>query len=89
MSGLAESAGLIAGLAVGATHFTLLRRNTDLYLRPRGLGQAIALQGLRLALLAFVLVLLARQGALPLLLGALGVPVARSIVLRRVRGAAP
>ena len=89
MNGVADAAGLIAGLAGGTAHFALLRWNTDLYLRPRGLGRAIALQGTRLALLAFVLVALARQGALPLLLGALGVLAARWIVLRRVRGAAP
>ena len=89
MNGLADAAGLIVGLVGGTAHFVLLRWNTDLYLRPRGLGRAIALQGLRLALLAAVLVLLARQGALPLLLGALGVLAARWIVLRRVRGEAP
>lgn len=89
MSALADATGLIAGLAAGAAHFMLLRRNADLYLRPHGLGRAIALQGLRLALLAAVLVLLARQGALPLLLGALGVLASRRIVLHRLRGAAP
>ena len=89
MNGLADAAGLIVGLVGGTAHFVLLRWNTDLYLRPHGLGRAIALQGLRLALLAVVLVALARQGALPLLLGALGVLAARWIVLRRVHGAAP
>ena len=89
MNGVADAIGLIAGLVGGTAHFVLLRWNTDLYLRPGGLGRAIALQALRLALLAVVLVLLARRGALPLLLGALGVLAARWIVLRRVRGAAP
>ena len=89
MNGLTDAAGLIAGLAGGVAHFALLRWNTALYLRPRGLGRAIALQALRLVLLAGVLVALARQGALPLLLGALGVLAARWIVLRRVRGAVP
>ena len=89
MSAFADVTGLIAGLLAGLAHFALLRWNTALYLRPRGSGRAIALQALRLALLAFVLVLLARQGALALLLGAFGVLTARSILLRRVRGAAP
>ena len=89
MNLLADAAGLIAGLAGGTAHFALLRWNTALYLRPSGLSRAIVLQALRLALLAGVLVLLARQGALPLLLGALGVLAGRWIVLRRVRGAAP
>ncbi len=89
MSGLGDAAGLLAGLLAGAAHFVLLRWNTDLYMRPGRLGPAIALQGLRLALLAGVLVVLARLGALPLLLGALGVLGARRIVLRRVRGATP
>ncbi len=89
MSGLADVGGLIAGLLAGGLHFALLRRNTELYLRPRGLGRGIALQALRLALLAGVLVVLARQGALPLLLGALGVLVARQLVLRGTTGMAP
>ncbi|HVB69509.1 MAG TPA: ATP synthase subunit I [Acetobacteraceae bacterium] len=89
MSGLADGGGLIAGLLAGGLHFALLRRNAELYLRPRGLGRGIALQALRLVLLAGVLVVLARQGALPLLLGALGVLVARRLVLRRATGVAP
>jgi hypothetical protein len=40
------------------------------------------LQVLRLAVLGMVLALIARHGALPLLLAALGVLIARSLVMR-------
>ena len=89
MSGLANAGGLLAGLLAGAAHFALLRQNVRLYLRPGSVGWAIGLQALRLVLLAGVLVVLVRQGALPLLLGSLGVLLARPIVLRRMTEAAP
>lgn len=75
---------LAIGLLAGGAHVALLRRNTALYLRPGRIAPAIALQVLRLGLLATVLALLARQGAPALLAGALGVLVARHLVLRRL-----
>jgi N-ATPase, AtpR subunit len=73
------------GMLAGWAHFALLRWNAGLYLRPAGFGRAIGLQMLRLVLLGAVLAVLAREGALPLLLGALGVLLARRVVLRRTR----
>lgn len=89
MNGLAEAGFLVVGLLAGGLFFLLLQRNAALYLRPDGLGQAIFLQALRVVLLGVVLGLLARHGALALLLGALGVLIARRVVLRRMAGEAP
>lgn len=83
-------AGFLAiGLVAGALHVALLRRNAAMYLRPGGIAPAVALQVLRLGLLAVVLMLLARQGAAALLAGALGVVAARWIIVRRLAGKAP
>jgi F1F0 ATPase subunit 2 len=71
----------LAGLATGATHFALLRWNTRLYLTG-GLMQAVGAQLLRLASIALPLCMAAWNGALPLLLAASGVMVARFLVLR-------
>ena len=82
---------LLVGLAGGTAHFALLRRNTMLFLSSRqascllstsSLAHAIGLQALRLAAIAVLLGFAARQGALPLLLAALGVMLARLLVLR-------
>lgn len=76
-------AGFLAlGLLAGAVHFSLLRWNTEFYARPGRVGIGAALQVARMAVLAGVLVLAARQGALPLLLVALGVLIARPVVVR-------
>jgi F1F0 ATPase subunit 2 len=80
---------LLVGLAAGVAYFALLRRNTMLYVTTHrvssSLAQAIALQLLRLAAIAALLGFAARQGALPLLLAALGIMVARHLVLRRMQ----
>ena len=89
MSALAGAGFLLVGLLAGGLHFSLLHCNTRMYVRPHGIGRAVAVQGLRLVGLGAVLAVLAGQGAVPLLLGALGVLVARRIVLRRMRGVAP
>jgi hypothetical protein len=73
---------LLLGLVGGATYFALLRRNASLYLRSGVLLQAIGLQVLRLAMIASLLGLVAWQGALPLLLVALGIVLVRPLVLR-------
>ncbi len=87
MSGAAI--GLLLGLLGGGAQFALLRWNTDLYLRGGAFGRAIGLQVLRLGLLGVVLTALAWHGAVPLLAGALGVQLARGLVLYRARRAAP
>ena len=73
---------LLLGLVGGATYFALLRRNASLYLQSGVLLQAIGLQVLRLAMIASLLGLVAWQGALPLLLVALGIMLVRPLVLR-------
>ncbi|WP_428927918.1 ATP synthase subunit I [Marinibacterium sp. SX1] len=77
--------GLALGLGVGLVHFMTLRRVTDLYLDGRATGRAIGLQLLRLLAMAALMVVLALQGAAPLLAGAAGLLIARGIVLRRNR----
>jgi F1F0 ATPase subunit 2 len=81
----ATALGFVLGFAAGLVHFATLRQVTALYLGGGALPRALGLQLLRLALLAGVLVLLARLGAGPLLAGALGVLIARAMVLRRAR----
>jgi F1F0 ATPase subunit 2 len=79
---IAEAAWFAAGLAAGTLHFALLRWNAALYAGAGHIGGAVALQVLRLAVLGGVLAVIALHGALPLLLAALGVLVARPVVLR-------
>jgi F1F0 ATPase subunit 2 len=77
--------GLAVGLALGLAHFASLRRVTALYLDGGSPARAVALQLLRLALLAGLMLLLARLGAAPLIAGALGTILAREVILRRAR----
>ncbi len=85
---------LLVGLAGGVAHFALLHRNTTLLLSSwqasclpstSSLAYAIALQVARLAAIAVLLGFAARQGAVPLLLAALGIMLARALVLRRMQ----
>lgn len=73
---------IVLGLLAGTLHFSLLRWNTTFYARPGRVALGAALQILRLAVLTVILVLAARQGPLPLLLVALGVVIARPVVMR-------
>ncbi|MDR3529146.1 MAG: ATP synthase subunit I [Rhodopila sp.] len=76
-------AGFIAfGLMVGVLHFSLLRWNTTLYARPGWFGTGAALQVGRLGTLGGLLAVVALHGALPLLFTALGVLIARPVVMR-------
>jgi F1F0 ATPase subunit 2 len=81
---IADAGFLALGLVAGTLHFSLLRWNTIFYARPGRIGMGAALQLARLAVLAALLTMVARQGALPLLLTALGVLIARPIVVRRL-----
>ncbi|OOY11253.1 hypothetical protein BMG00_16120 [Thioclava marina] len=72
---------LLLGFAVGLVHFLSLKRVAALYLGG-SVGWPIALQLIRLAILVVMMVWLAKAGALPLLAGALGVILARIVVLR-------
>jgi N-ATPase, AtpR subunit len=78
---------LLAGVAAGSVHFALLRWNTSLYLSPGGLAGAICIQTLRLASIALLLAFAAWHGALALLSVALGIVLARSLMLHALRAA--
>ena len=76
---------LLAGFVGGVAHFVLLHRNTLLYVSNGDLLTAIGLQALRLAAIGLLLGFAAWHGALPLLLAALGVILARPVVLRTMQ----
>lgn len=75
-------AGFSAGLAVGFLHFLTLGWNVDLYMKT-GAWRGIALHVARFVALIGAFVLLAWFGAAALLSGALGLVIARGLVLRR------
>jgi F1F0 ATPase subunit 2 len=78
--------GLIAGLLVGAFHFSSLWWNTQFFTTGAA-GKAIALQLARIAVAVVVLTLLARLlGLAALLSGGLGFLVARPLLLWRFGG---
>jgi F1F0 ATPase subunit 2 len=79
--------GLVAGFAAGLVHFSTLQRNAQL-LASGSASKALTMQLARLGLLLVILFVLAKLGPWTLLCGALGVFVARSVVLRRVRAVA-
>ena len=72
------------GAALGAAHFLSLWGSVAL-LREGRMGLGVALQGLRFALLAIALVLIARQGANLFLAAAAGVLLVRLILTRHYR----
>ena len=80
--------GLVLGFAAGLVHFASLRRVTELYLGGGSPARAVALQLVRFAGLGAVLALLAWLGAAPLIAGALGLTLARGVLLRRAGKAA-
>lgn len=78
--------GLIAGLLVGAFHFSSLWWNTQFFTTGAA-GKAVALQLVRIAVAVAVLTLLARMlGLAALLSGGLGFLVARPLLLWRFGG---
>ena len=79
---IVDAGCLVLGLLAGTLHFALLRWNTLFYARPGRLWTAVALQAARLAGLGGLLFAAAMHGALPLLLTALGVVIARPVVTR-------
>lgn len=72
---------LLSGIVAGAAHFALLRWNAGLYLFRGGALRAVAVQVLRMAVTGVLLVFAAWHGALPLLTAAIGVLLARMLVL--------
>jgi hypothetical protein len=83
---LLDAFWLLGGLAGGTAHFALLRWNTRLYLGG-GLGRALGVQALRMLVTAVLLAFAAWHGAMPLLLAAIGVLLARPLVLRLLASA--
>jgi F1F0 ATPase subunit 2 len=73
--------GLAAGTLLGFLHFGSLLWNTRLYL-DGGWATALGLQLLRFGLLVVCLAGLAMLGALPLLGAALGLLLARGVLVR-------
>ena len=83
------AAHLIAGMILGVLYFRSLWWNACRFARGGRVTTMIALMIGRYALLAGLLTLVSLEGALPLLVMALGVLIARSVVVRRVREATP
>jgi len=81
-------AHLAAGIALGILYFRGLWRNVRRFAGGGRAATALALMAGRFALLGGLLTLASLEGALPLLMMALGVLVGRSVVMRRVRQAA-
>ncbi len=75
-------AGALAGGLAGALYFTALWWNVSLF-EHGATPRALALLLLRFALLALVLIALAKLGALALLSGAAALLLARRLVIRR------
>ncbi|HUB49698.1 MAG TPA: ATP synthase subunit I [Acetobacteraceae bacterium] len=73
---------LLSGLVAGAGHFALLRWNTGLYLSRGSVLRAVTVQALRMAVTGVLLVIAAWHGSLSLLMAAIGVLLARMVVLR-------
>ncbi|MDK3019949.1 N-ATPase subunit AtpR [Pseudodonghicola flavimaris] len=76
-----------AGLALGAFYFWMLGRSVAAFGQAEGRRRAIGYVVLRLAVAAGVMTLAALQGTGPLLLTLLGFIVARTVAIRRAKGA--
>ena len=82
---LSAGAHLVAGLLLGSFYFTSLSWQADRLASGGVSTTTIAMIVLRFLLLAGLLTLASLEGALPLLTLALGVLIARFIVMRRLR----
>jgi hypothetical protein len=82
------AAHFAAGIALGIAYFTAVWWNARQFALGGGMVTTIALIVGRFVLLGGGLALTSLEGALPLLLTALGVVLARFAIMRRVREAA-
>lgn len=84
---LLATAGLYTALGalLGYVHFRGLRWNLRLYTRKAPAWMAAGTHALRLLLVAAVFVLVARQGAVPLLACLGGLLIARSLLVRAAK----
>ncbi len=78
---------LLFGLAGGTCHFAMLRWNATLYLSGTGMLRALAVQVVRMAATAGLLFFAVSHGAVALLAAAIGVLLARALILRATAGA--
>ena len=86
---LSLAAHLAVGIALGIFFFRSLWWNARRFAAGGRAITAVALMIGRFALLGGLLTLASLEGALPLLMMALGVLIARPVVIRRVRDATP
>ncbi len=75
---------LAAGIIAGIVYFKCLAWTVRLFAEGGGATKAIVLMIGRIAVLGGLLALASQQGALPLLMMALGVFIARFVIIRRV-----
>jgi F1F0 ATPase subunit 2 len=86
---LSLAAHLAAGVIVGALYFRSLWWNARRFTAGDRTATTIAVMIGRFVVLGVVLTLASLEGALPLLLMALGVVIARFIVIRQIREITP
>lgn len=77
-------ANLLLGLGVGLVYFRAVWCSAQTFAAGRSIWLVLLLAAGRLVLLGGALAVISREGALPLLLAALGVLVSRALVMRRV-----
>jgi len=82
---VAASLYLALGIALGYAHFRSLRWNLKLYTQHSPTWLSAGTHVLRLLLIAAAFVLVARQGALPLLACLAGLLIARSGLIRAAK----
>jgi len=89
MTPLGVALHLAVGAAIGCLYFGSLWWNSQMFEQTGRVRTLLAGMAARFVLLGGVLTAASFEGAFPLLATAAGVLVARSVVLRRVRTAAP
>lgn len=80
---LGWAAWLALGVLLGGIYFHMLRRSVDLLVGDGSALWAVLLTLGRLAIVGTGLALASLQGAMPLLLAALGLLIGRKLVMRR------
>jgi F1F0 ATPase subunit 2 len=83
------AAHLAAGIMLGVVYFRSLWWNARRVTEGARVATTIAVMIGRFVVLGVLLTLASLEGALPLLVMALGVLIARSVVMRRIREIAP
>jgi F1F0 ATPase subunit 2 len=86
---LSLAAHLAAGIMVGVLYFRSLWWNARRVTAGNRMSTTIAVMIGRFVILGTVLTLASLEGALPLLLMALGIVIARFLVMRRIREITP